>query len=131
MSSKKNKIAVLIYSLAGGGAERVVSQLIPYLEDKNKDVYLVVMNATRDYDFQTKNPLYFLEKSRPNENSLLKFLKLPFLAWKYHQFLKRNNINTSISFLTRPAYISILTKIFNKNRNILISERSNPSKQYG
>lgn len=131
MSPNKSKIAVLIYSLAGGGAERVVSQLIPFLEDKNKDVYLVVMNTSRDYDFQTKNPVYFLEKSKPNEHSFLKLVKLPFLAWKYHKFLKRNNIHTSISFLTRPAYISILTKVFNKNRNILISERSNPSEQYG
>ena len=30
MSPNKSKIAVLIYSLAGGGAERVVSQLIPF-----------------------------------------------------------------------------------------------------
>ncbi|MFV8345399.1 glycosyltransferase [Flavobacterium sp. ZB4P13] len=125
------KIAVFIYSLAGGGAERVVSQLVPYLQNKGFDVYLVLMNNTCAYSFYTKNEPFFLENSKSTENSLLKLLKIPLLAYKYHIFLKKNKIQKSISFLTRPGFISVLTKLFNRQRMIIISERSNPSNQYG
>jgi len=125
------KIAVFIYSLGGGGAERVVSQLIPYLENNGFDVYLVLMNNTCVYPFETKNKPFFLENSKTTESNVLKFLKIPFLAYKYHIFLKKNKINKSFSFLTRPGFISVLTKWFNKKRTIIISERSNSSLQYG
>ena len=125
------KIAVFIYSLGGGGAERVVSQLIPYLENNGFDVYLVLMNNTCVYPFQTKIKPFFLENSKATENSVLKLLKIPFLAYKYHIFLKKNKINKSFSFLTRPGFISVLTKWFNKKRTIIISERSYSSNQYG
>jgi N-acetylgalactosamine-N,N'-diacetylbacillosaminyl-diphospho-undecaprenol 4-alpha-N-acetylgalactosaminyltransferase len=125
------KIAVFIYSLAGGGAERVVSQLVPYLQNKGFDVYLVLMNSTCDYSFYTKNQPFFLENSKSTENSILKLLKIPLLAYKYHIFLKKNKIQKSISFLTRPGFISVLTKLFNRQRMIIISERSNSSNQYG
>jgi N-acetylgalactosamine-N,N'-diacetylbacillosaminyl-diphospho-undecaprenol 4-alpha-N-acetylgalactosaminyltransferase len=125
------KIAVFIYSLGGGGAERVVSQLIPYLENNGFDVYLILMNNTCVYPFETKNKPFFLENSKTTESNVLKFLKIPFLAYKYHIFLKKNKINKSFSFLTRPGFISVLTKWFNKKRTIIISERSNSSLQYG
>ena len=125
------KIAVFIYSLGGGGAERVVSQLIPYLENNGFDVYLVLMNNTCVYPFETKNKPFFLENSKTTESNVLKFLKIPFLAYKYHIFLKKNKINKSFSFLTRPGLISVLTKWFNKKRTIIISERSYSNFQYG
>lgn len=125
------KIAVFINSLAGGGAERVVSQLVPYLENKGLDVYLVLMDNTCVYPFHTKIEPFFLENSKVTENSLLKLLKIPLLAYKYHVFLKKNKIQKSISFLTRPGFISVLTKFFNRQRAIIISVRSNSSNQYG
>ena len=125
------KIAVFIYSLGGGGAERVVSQLIPYLENNGFDVYLVLMNNTCVYPFETKNKPFFLENSKTTESNVLKFLKIPFLAFKYHIFLKKNKINKSFSLLTRPGFISVLTKWFNKKRTIIISERSYSNFQYG
>lgn len=125
------RISILIYSLGGGGAERVVSQIIPYLEKNNMEVFLVMMNTTIKYGLDISNEPYYLENSSPNENGFLKLIKIPILAYKYHVFLKRNRVDLSLSFLTRPSYISIITKIFNSRRTIIISERSCPSKQYG
>lgn len=125
------RIAVFIYSLGGGGAERVVSQLVPYLESMGMDVFLVLMNVDCVFPLITKTKPYYLEKSKPNETSIIKFLKIPFLAYKYHIFLKKNGINVSLSFLTRPSLISSMSIFFNSNRKIIISERSNPSRQYG
>lgn len=125
------KIAVFIYSLAGGGAERVVSQLVPFLEQKGIDVYLVLMSKKSDFFFQTKNKPFYLENSNASENGILKLIKIPILAYRYHLFLKKNGINKSFSFLTRPGFISVVTKFFDSKRKIIISERSNSSYQYG
>lgn len=125
------KIAVFIYSLEGGGAERVVSQLIPYLEQKDYDVHLVLMNPKCDFTFSIKNEAFLLEKNDGTEYGILKLLRIPFSAYKYHKFLKKNKINKSISFLAKPNFISVFSKVFNKYRKVIISERSYPSWQYG
>ena len=125
------KVAIFIYSLAGGGAERVVSQLVAFLESKGLDVFLVLMSDSCAYPVKTKIPPFFLENSKATENNVLKLLKIPLLAYKYHIFLKKNRINKSISFLTRPGFISVFTKCFDRKRKLIISERANPSNQYG
>ena len=99
------RIAVFIYSLGGGGAERVVSQLVPYLESMGMDVFLVLMNVDSVFPLITKKKPYYLEKSKPNETSIIKFLKIPFLAYKYHIFLNKNGIDLSLTFLTSPSLI--------------------------
>jgi N-acetylgalactosamine-N,N'-diacetylbacillosaminyl-diphospho-undecaprenol 4-alpha-N-acetylgalactosaminyltransferase len=126
------KIAILIYSLAGGGAERVVSYLLPFLKNKGIEVHLVLMNNTISYDIPKDIPIHFIEKSQGDEHGLLKLLKLPWLALKYARLLKRLKITYSFALLTRPSYINVLSQYFTKkNYKISISERSYPSMQYG
>ena len=124
------KIAILIYSLAGGGAEKVVSQLLKYLKEKNIEVILVLMNSEIVYDIPQDIPVHYIENSNPNELNVFKFLKLPILAFKYYKFLRNQNITVSLSFLTRPNYINLIANTNNKIRKIIISERSNPSYKY-
>lgn len=124
------KVAILIYSLSGGGAERFISYFIPYLKEKGVDVYLVLMRNLIQYELDSQTKIYLLENSNPTESGIIKFLKLPFLAFKYHQFLKKNKIDKSFSLLTRPNLISLMTKFFNSKRKIIISERDNPTKLY-
>ena len=126
------KIAILIYSLAGGGAERVVSYLLPYLKSKGIEVHLVLMNNTISYDIPKDIPVHFIEKSQGDEHGLLKLLKLPWLAFKHARLLKKLKITHSFALLTRPSYINVLSQYFTKkNYKISISERSYPSMQYG
>lgn len=124
------KIAVLIYSLAGGGAERVVSQLLNYLHQENIELHLVLMNDLILYDIPEQLIIHNLENSSPNELGLLKLIKIPILSIKYRSYLKDNNIDVSVSFLQRPNYINVLSNFFFKKCKIIISERSNPSEQY-
>jgi N-acetylgalactosamine-N,N'-diacetylbacillosaminyl-diphospho-undecaprenol 4-alpha-N-acetylgalactosaminyltransferase len=125
------KIAVFIYSLAGGGAERVVSQLLQNLKKQNIDVILVLMNKTIVYEIPKDTVIHYLENSSPFELGVFKFLKLPLLAFRYHTFLRNENITVSLSFLTRPNYINSLANFYNTKRKVILSERSNPSIQYG
>ena len=125
----KKKISILINSLNSGGAEKLVSLMINDLKHEY-NLFLVLMNDTIKYDLNDFDNIYFIENANLNENGLMKLLKLPFLAWKYKRFCKENYIDTSISLLSRPNYISTLSKLIGNKSKIVISEHSFPSKQY-
>ncbi|NWF65846.1 MAG: glycosyltransferase [Campylobacterales bacterium] len=126
----KKKVAILIYSLGSGGAERVVSILLNELKDVF-DIHLVLMNDTIDYDIPKDTKIYYLERSIPEEKGILKLSKLFFLALKYANFCKKHNIKTTLSFMNRPNYINILSKFFGNRSKTVINERAMPSLQYG
>ena len=126
---KKKKLSILIYSLAGGGAERVVSILLDELQDKY-DITLVLMSDVIEYDIPSNIKIFFIEKSNPNESGIKKLLKLPILAYRYKVFCIKNSIEISLAFMNRPSYISILSKIFGNKIKFIISERTTPSQMY-
>jgi len=118
------KLTILIYSLASGGAERVVSILLKELSQKY-EIELVLMRDVIFYDIPKNVKIILLENSNPNENGIFKLLKLPFLAYKYSKIKS----DISISFMNRPNYINILSNLF-KNSKTIISERAMPSLQH-
>ena len=126
----KKNIAFFIYSLAGGGAERVVSILLNELSDIY-NITLILMNKTISYDIPYKKiNILYLEDSSPNEHGIKKLLKIPYLGLKYRNICKRYNIDLSFAFMNRPVYISMLAKLFKLDIKFIISERSTPSEIY-
>lgn len=118
-------IAIFIYSMSGGGAERVVSYLLPYLKKQNHSVHLILMNTTMSYTLPDDIPLHYLEKSKAHESGIFKFLKLPFLAYKYAKLSKKLQLTHSFSLLSRPNYVNVLMRYFNhKPPKIIVSERN-------
>ncbi|MBK1991492.1 glycosyltransferase [Campylobacter sp. 2018MI35] len=122
------KLAIFIYSLGSGGAERVVATLLPILNMKF-EVHLILMNDKISYEIP-ECKIHFLEKSYPNENSLMKFLKLPFLALKYKKLCKELNIDIQFVFLNRPNYIALLARMFGLKARLVINECTTPSVMY-
>jgi len=122
----KQKLSILIYSLAGGGAERVVSILLNELKNRY-NITLFLMNDTIFYDIPKDIKIIYLENSLPFESGIKKLLKLPFLGWRYK---KLNDADISLSFMNRPNYINVLAKIFGMKSKVIISERIAPSKEY-
>lgn len=132
MENKKPVVAIFMYSMAGGGAERVVSYLLPFLKNHGVDLVLVLMNKTIQYDLPKDIRIAYLEKSKANEHGILKILKLPVLAYKYGRLLKRLHITHSLSMLTRPCYVNVMARWFTKHQfELIISERNYPSLLYG
>lgn len=124
-------LGILIYSLAGGGAERVVSYLLAYCLENNIKVHLILMNTTIKYEISEDIEIHYLEKSSFSENGIMKTLKIPFLAYKYLRLLKKLNITHSLSFLTRPSFINILSsKLTSYKFKVITNERAFPSLQY-
>ncbi len=108
------KVAFLINSMGGGGAERVVSLLLNKLSRENRKFYLILLEDKIYYDL-------------PDDVEVIK-LNSKYLAWnKLRKVVEENKINVVISFLGRSNYINILSKGPHKK---YISERVNPSQMH-
>lgn len=125
------KLGVLIYSLSGGGAERVVSYLVSYCIKNNIDVHLILMNPTINYNIPKNTKIHYIESSDPNESGAMKALKIPVLAYKYAKLVKKLELTHSLSFLTRPSFINVLaSKLTRYKFKVITNERAFPSLQY-
>ncbi|MDA3057123.1 glycosyltransferase [Campylobacter sp. VBCF_05 NA6] len=123
------KLSVFIYSMAGGGAERVVSNLLPEL-CKAYEVHLILMNDTIAYQIPNSVQVHFIEKSAPFENGLKKLIKLPFLGLKYKNLCKRLGIDIHFVWMNRPCYVAGFARIFGDKKPLIINECSTPSVLY-
>jgi N-acetylgalactosamine-N,N'-diacetylbacillosaminyl-diphospho-undecaprenol 4-alpha-N-acetylgalactosaminyltransferase len=125
------RLGILIYSLSGGGAERVVSYLVSYCVKNNIEVHLILMNTTITYKIPETTKIHYLETSKGSERGIKKALKIPILAFKYAKLVKKLKLTHSLSFLTRPAFINILAgKLKGYKFKIITNERAFPSLQY-
>ena len=125
---EKKRISIFIISLYGGGAERVVSILLNYLKD-DFDIHLVLLQPVIEYDIPANQQVTVIDKF-PSSNHLLNILKIPFLAFRYYRFLKKNNITTNFSFLNRPNFIAAFLKIFGWKGKVILCERIFTSEYY-
>ena len=125
------RLGILIYSLSGGGAERVVSHLASYCVNEKIDVHLILMNTNIGFELPERIKVHFIEKSESDESGILKAIKIPILAFKYAKLAKKLKITHSLSFLTRPAFIHIIaSKLNNYSYKVITNERAFPSLQY-
>ena len=123
------KMALFIYSMGAGGAERVVSNLLAHLA-QNFQVHLILMNENIFYEIPKGVKIHYLERSNPYEKGILKFLKLPFLALKYKKLCFDLKIDLHFVWMNRPCYIASLARIFGQKARLIINECSTPSVLY-
>ncbi len=125
-------LGILIYSLAGGGAERVVSYLLDHYNSLNVETHLILMNEDKKYKLPKGITVHFIAKSNSKESGVQKLLKIPYLAYRYLKLSRKLDLTHSFSFLTRPNYINLIAGFFNHGlTKLIISERAFPSLQYG
>lgn len=125
----KPNISILAITLGSGGAEKVISLFLPKLmEDYNVSLVLF----TDDFHFETPEGLSveIIVKSK-SLSTFQKIFLFPIIFFRYLRFVKKNKINVSISFLTRPNFINGLIKVFlGKKIRVIMSERNYPSIGY-
>ena len=126
--SLKN-LSILITSLGGGGAERVVSILAEGLQ-LYYNVTLVLMDDTIIYDLPKNIKVTYLNKSNSKSSKFIKVLSLPYFGWKYSKLCKKLEIDFSLSFMYRPNFINVIGKFFNTKIKCVISERNTASLTY-
>jgi N-acetylgalactosamine-N,N'-diacetylbacillosaminyl-diphospho-undecaprenol 4-alpha-N-acetylgalactosaminyltransferase len=121
------KLAFIINSLAGGGAERVLSTLLNKLIEKH-ECYLILLEPDISYKLNSRIKIINLN-TNSNDSGLKKLITLPILAYKISSILKENKFSLVTSFLYRANYINLLSNMF-YNHKTIISERIAPSSMY-
>jgi len=130
-SQSTKKIAILIVSMEGGGAERVVAYLSSYLVQQKHEVHLFLLNNAISFKIPDGVKLHLLSESKDFGSGFKKLMAIPFLALTYGRLLTSLNITHSLSFLTRPNYINVLAKSLTRgNFETILNERSYPSMHY-
>ncbi len=110
-----------------GGAERVISLLLKELAQKEElSLHLILLEDGIDYELPKNITVTVL--STNDKHGVQKLLELPFVAWKVFRYTKQHNISTVMSFLYRPNYINILSKLFGSQHRAIINIRSTTSR---
>ena len=121
------KIVILINSLSGGGAERVVSVLLNELCREN-ECYLILLENDVDYKLDERVKIISLNENA-NLSGLMKLIRLPLVAFRLSKIIKKHKFIQVVSFLCRANYINILSNLFAKHK-IILSERTMSCKIY-
>ncbi|MDN4753734.1 glycosyltransferase [Porphyromonadaceae bacterium W3.11] len=124
----KRKISIFSVSMGAGGAEKVISILLPILVDDYKVTLFLLYD---DFHYSIPDNVEIITLFPNNNNSFIRRLfSVPIAFVKYGQYLKRNHIDASISFLFRPNIVSGMVALFNSRTKFIISERNYPSMEY-
>ncbi len=122
---KKIKIALLIGSLTGGGAERVTCNLANYLNEKGYDVTLITMIDIKDtYELNDGVNRCFLLKNNERKH-LYRDYKKRFKNMKDYLY-NNQDLNCLIVMLPITILLAVLLKKYTKAK-LIISERNNPN----
>ncbi len=120
---KKIKVGLLIPSLRGGGAERVVSNLSLLLPEKYR-VYIIVHSAEINYPYRGVL-LDLKEGHRRNISGKAKVLLMRII--KLRKIKKKYGLDVVISFMEGPNFVNILSGGRSKT---VISVRNNITDSY-
>jgi N-acetylgalactosamine-N,N'-diacetylbacillosaminyl-diphospho-undecaprenol 4-alpha-N-acetylgalactosaminyltransferase len=121
----KKKIAILINSIQGGGAERAAVQLLHELKN-DFEFHLVMLTDIIEYELPAGQKIICFDQPG-NQNIIIKFLTLPLYAYRYKKYCRKHGIEKSLSFLTRSHYINSLSKLFGSRSEIILSEQAHVS----
>lgn len=117
-------IAIIVPSLKGGGAERVVSNMTMNLSKDKYNIYLILFDSSgMKYPYMGK--LIDLD-IKANDNPFIKGVNFIKRYFRIKKIKNQYQIDTSISFLPGPSLLNILTK---KNEKTIVSVRSYTSRK--
>ena len=124
--NQKKNITILSISLASGGAEKVISLLLKELRH-DYNVTLVLFHKVLHFPVPEGVEIFAMSDKHADRPFYKKFCDSIRFVFTYYHFIKKNNIDISISFLAFPNLINGIVATFNKNVKTIISERGFPS----
>jgi glycosyltransferase involved in cell wall biosynthesis len=124
----KKKMIIFAMSMGSGGAERVISLLLPKLVHDYKVTLFLFFNNLHYPVPEEVDVITVSSKKQLNISD--RILILPKVITKYRNLLKKENPVVSLSFLTQPNIINgMLKKAFPRTK-FIVSERTYPSIAY-
>ncbi|ASM48729.1 hypothetical protein PESP_a0485 [Pseudoalteromonas espejiana DSM 9414] len=117
------KIAFIINSFGGGGAEKVTQQLLEYILSTNSaEIHLVLLNND-DIEYELPSQV-IVHRLGGKSIRYVEYFLLLWKALKLANLLSANKIDHSISMLFRANVCNVMSKLFGNKNQIVISERS-------
>ena len=105
-------IALLVNSLVGGGAERVVLTLLNEFRSQGIGVELILIEKEHFYDLPEDVQISYLTDKTSIKGNFSKGMNVYKAANKLKEIVEKRNISVVQSHLVRASYINILAKIF-------------------
>jgi N-acetylgalactosamine-N,N'-diacetylbacillosaminyl-diphospho-undecaprenol 4-alpha-N-acetylgalactosaminyltransferase len=123
------KVAIFIYSLGGGGAEKAALGLVDGLKDEF-EIEILTVSPVQNYDAKDIK-VTSLYKHDFEGSALSKLLSIFKLAASLSMYCKANKIDTVVSFLSRPGIIAAFAKILHPKLRVIATEHTTLSSYYG
>jgi len=125
------KILLLINSLSGGGAERVVQTLTNYFNSLyDHEVVVIILETLKDAYVLDDGIRKRVLRSGPTCRGFGKILSMPLQAYELAKVIKEERPHASISFLVRANLVHVMSRWFGNKSQILISERTTSRDRY-
>lgn len=118
------KIAFLINSMSGGGAEKLVKILIEHLDSEGYSVELICLEKNDVYSFIGNIKVTYLSDWSKGVGGIKKLIFLPILAFRLNKYITNNNIKLVQSHLFRANYVNLLVKFFRSKHEIQVINHS-------
>lgn len=118
------KMAFLINSMSGGGAEKLVLTLLERLQTDGVSIELICLEKNDVYNVNESIKITYLTDWN-NVSGTKKLIFLPFLAFRLFNYVKKYQIEIVQSHLFRANYVNLLSKLlFRSNHNIQVVNHS-------
>jgi N-acetylgalactosamine-N,N'-diacetylbacillosaminyl-diphospho-undecaprenol 4-alpha-N-acetylgalactosaminyltransferase len=122
----RQRLIFLIPFLAGGGAERVASTLLPYLA-RQFDLTLALLEDQRSYPLPTDIRVAVF--SEPLNSYTAHVIRIPYHILGLVRLIRRHKARVVLSFMEQANIINILAACIAGHKTI-ISQRTSPRQQY-
>lgn len=121
------RVTLLIGSLSGGGAERVVCNLANYLAAHKHDVTVLTVSdeSTYQIDAGVRHVVLYGESGSKLPHSVINLLRI----YKMNKYLRSEKMDLYVTFLPKLTRILLQQKMFIKCP-IILAERCDPSTFY-
>lgn len=123
------KIAIFIYSLGGGGAEKSALGVAEGLKGEF-EIEIVTVSPVQNYDadgFKVTS----LYRHDFEGSSFAKLLSIFKLAFSFASYCRTNKIDVVVSFLSRPGIVAAFAKILHPRLRVVATEHTTLSNYYG
>jgi N-acetylgalactosamine-N,N'-diacetylbacillosaminyl-diphospho-undecaprenol 4-alpha-N-acetylgalactosaminyltransferase len=123
--------AILINSLAGGGAEKVVLTVLTELIKREHHMLLICLERNLFYEIPDHMNVIYLSQETGHEYGIKKIFNLPRLAMKLKRIIKKYHIDVVQSHLFRANYVNILARLSGSDHIVQIVNTGSITTKYG
>ena len=121
------KMGVLVNSLAGGGAEKVVATLYPEFQKANARVSLICLEKNNFYQIDNVSPNYLSSHTGNDEGGVKKLASLFSHAFKLKRYVATNRVSLVQSHIYRSNYVNVLARLLGAQHKTQIVNHGMPA----